>query len=94
MEADQSNSNGGFVGALSGTVEHSRATGSAKGRITRASSSSGPVSGGRFARLGGFVYGSFRDIYGQSPTGRIDVTAGYDKIYGPLISLEYRYIKP
>ncbi|WP_175839939.1 GLUG motif-containing protein [Burkholderia contaminans] len=100
---------GGLVGSQTGTVDQSRATGSAKGgfasyvgglvgnnggTITASSSSNGTVSGGQYARLGGLVGGNFGSIYGSSSTSRVDVKAGYDQFYGPLVGLNYGLVKP
>ena len=100
---------GGLVGSQTGTVDQSRATGSARGgfasyvgglvgnnggTITASSSSNGTVSGGQYARLGGLVGGNFGSIYGSSSTSRVDVKAGYDQFYGPLVGLNYGLVKP
>ncbi|VWC84451.1 filamentous hemagglutinin [Burkholderia contaminans] len=109
VEGGSQSNVGGLVGSQTGTVDQSRATGSAKGgfasyvgglvgnnggTITASSSSNGTVSGGQYARLGGLVGGNFGSIYGSSSTSRVDVKAGYDQFYGPLVGLNYGLVKP
>ncbi|WP_175718574.1 GLUG motif-containing protein [Burkholderia anthina] len=108
VEAGMQSKVGGLVGTMTGKVDQSHATGSVKGGdasyvgglvgsnggVITAASSSGTVSGGRYARLGGLVGGNFGFVYGSSSTSHVDVKAGYDQSYGPLIGVNYGSVTP
>ncbi|OXJ10939.1 two-partner secretion domain-containing protein [Burkholderia sp. HI2500] len=73
-----------FVGGLVGY----------NGGLINDSWSSGTVSGGRYAILGGLVGVNFGLVSDSSTNTSVDVKAGYNQIYGPLVGLDYGQVKP